>query len=47
MITQGIHFILGEGTEHIDPQDLLDLSDRRFQGKFIIGEGTQELGIYT
>ncbi len=42
---QGIDFIIGEGREHIDPQDLLDLLDRRFQEKFIIGEHTQELGI--
>ncbi len=42
---QGIDFILGEGTEKINPQEILNLLDRRFSEKFIIGEGTQELGL--
>lgn len=43
--SQGIDFILGEGTEKIDPQEILNLLDRRLTEKFIIGGGTQELGL--
>ena len=42
---QGIDFIVGEGQEHIDPQELLDLLDRRPQEKIVIGGGAQELGL--
>ncbi len=38
-------FIIGEGTEKIDPLELQDLLDRRLDEKFIIGENTQELGL--
>ncbi len=42
---QGIDFIIGEGTERIDPLELQDLLDRRVDEKIIIGENAQELGL--
>jgi len=37
--------IIGEATEHIAQQELIDLLDRRSREGFAIGEGSQELGL--
>ncbi|KKK83008.1 hypothetical protein LCGC14_2797680 [marine sediment metagenome] len=42
---QGIYFIIGEGTERINPLEVQELLDRRLIDGFIIGENTQELGL--
>lgn len=42
---QEIDFIIGEGIEKIDPQEIQNLLDRRSTERFVNGERTQELGL--